>query len=238
MQQAIDLADMPMFDRSEASLFHEFTGERNLASFGKLALVIDNSHRCGARLEQIVSLYLITNVILMSQASRKIVKSITLTDDTEAIDTLFPALNALRYYARGEFSQLENFELWCRNAEIASKIDEASQAKLARMINFVTSAELSARDIGQRNAETILSVHRDGRSEGQGLTVTFQHPYLIEFSSGEESAEIFFREVLFRDGFMMAAAHPKDAIALRLDGAAIDSGLEGWRECLTALLAD
>jgi hypothetical protein len=232
----LQLREMPFFEKSEAGLFGSFTANRSLDHFGVLSLEVENADHAGKHIAEIASLYLITNVILMSRASKKIVKTITLDTDGSAIEDLFPALNALRYYARGDFSQLDNFQAWYTLSGLNAEAHDASLDDLKRVINFVVSAELSARDIGQKNAETILGVRCGERTESQGLIGHQVHPFLLELTAREFTSQFFLREVFFHPSFRIAYSMERDLISIWLDAADVQSALASWSMSIRKML--
>lgn len=232
MSEVDTLVDVPLFEESESGRLASFMGGKDLSSFGKLALIVQNPQCVGVQVERLSALFLVTNVILMSHASRRIIKNVTLDVEGKHKQEIYPILNALRYYVSGEFSQLDNYTNWCDVIRGSGDFDEELAVRLSRIIKFITSAELSAKDIGQKIAETMLAVSVDGETFGQGFAVSKDNPCAVKFEGGSDQTSVVLNQSLFRSGFSMSLSYQKETVVIHVDGAQIDDALSAWTSSL------
>lgn len=227
---------VPFFDQLERNKYTKFVRGTELQQLGKLVLSISDTHMIGDLVEKISAAYLITNLMLMSKASRRIAKCIVLEHTLDGREQLFPIVNNFRYYTCGEYSRLDNFQHWVSAISEDAQMSPRLILKLGDISKFLASSEVSSRNLGQREAETMLSARSPESEEGQGLFVDTSNPFFVSFTAENASDLEVVSQSLYRKHFSLRASNSKDVIVLNLDGNHAKEAVEEWLSCLDSLL--
>ena len=221
--------DVAFFVPEEKAKFEAFARGRSITELGKLALSVRNAEKLGAAAEPLAAAYLITNLLLMSRAQRRIAKLVILdmagTDRSE----LFPLTNALRYFLMEDYTQLDNFDAWVTSLKDVAKVSPRLRDELSDLSDFMTSSELGDAGSGQqRKAETMLAVRSADFSEDQGLTADVGNPFMVRFSAaGEESLDVL-GQAVHGDAFSLRVANSRDVIVIEINGAEAETAIAQW----------
>ena len=177
--------DIAFFVDEEKAKFDAFAHGKSITDLGKLVLAVRNAEHLGAAAEQMAAAYLITNLLLMSRAQRRIAKLVIL--DMEGTDRakLFPVTNALRYFLMEDYTQIDNFDAWATSLRETAGVSTRLRDELNDLSDFMTSSEFADAGSGHRKAETMLAVRAADFAEDQGLTADVGNPMLAMHSCRE-----------------------------------------------------
>ncbi len=220
--------DIAFFIPEETGKFDAFAHGRPIGDLGKLVLAVRNAEHVGAAAEPLAAAYLITNLLLMSRAQRRIAKLVIL--DMEGTDRarLFPVTNALRYFLMEDYTQLDNLDAWVTSLAGIVRVSDRLRAELSDLSDFMTSSEFADAGSVQRKAETMLAVRSAAFHEDQGLTADVSNPFFARFTAGgRESVDVVSQSV-YGAAFCMRVANTRDVIVIDLDGRAADVAIRQW----------
>lgn len=221
-------ADVAFFIEEEGAKFDTFARGRPLGDLGKLALAVRNAEGVGAAAESLAAAYLITNLLLMSRAQRRIAKLVMLDMEGDARERLFPIVNALRYFLMEDYTQLDNFDAWVTALEGIVTVSDRLRAELSDLSDFMTSSEFADAGSTQRKAETMLAVRAPSFAEDQGLTANVSNPFFARFGAGgQESVEVVSQSV-YGEAFVMRVANSRDVIVIDIDGSRPEEAIRDW----------
>ncbi|WP_375260491.1 hypothetical protein [Palleronia sp.] len=221
-------ADIAFFVPEEKAKFDAFARGRSIAELGKLVLSVRGAEHVGAAAEPLAAAYLITNLLLMSRAQRRIAKLVIL--DMEGTDRaeLFPVTNALRYFLMEDYTQLDNFDAWVTSLKEVAAVSPRLRDELSDLSDFMTSSELGDAGSGQRKAETMLAVRSPDFAEDQGLMADVGNPFMVRFhAAGQESLDVLSQSV-HGEAFSLRVANSRDVIVIEIDGKDVEKGIAQW----------
>lgn len=230
-------SNIPFFDSLERNKYGKFAKDSDLRKLGKFVLTVTDAQDIGYHVEEIAAAYLVTNMLLMSRASRRIAKCIVLEHTLDGRDNMFSIVNSLRYHACGEYSRLDNFELWGSvSSQRKVTVSRRLSTKLGELSKFLSSSEVSSRDVGQREAETLISVKSPEHQEGQGLYVDTANPFVASFQTKNGEHHEVVSQTIYRQYFTLSVSNSKDVVLIELDGRNASAALEEWLACLDSML--
>ncbi|SFG98839.1 hypothetical protein SAMN04488020_105232 [Palleronia marisminoris] len=228
--------DVAFFVPEEKAKFEAFARGRSITELGKLVLSVRNAERLGAAAEPMAAAYLITNLLLMSRAQRRIAKLVILDMAGTARSELFPLTNALRYFLMEDYTQLDNFDAWVTSLKDVAKVSPRLRDELSDLSDFMNSSELGDAGLGQRKAETMLAVRSPEFTEDQGLTADVGNPFMVRFSAaGEESLDVLGQSI-HGEAFSLRVANSRDVIVIEIDGAQAETAISQWIKRLDDVL--
>lgn len=220
--------DVAFFVPEEKAKFDAFSHGRSITELGKLVLSVRNAEHLGTASEQMAAAYLITNLLLMSRAQRRIAKLVILEmEGTDRAD-LFPVVNALRYYLMEDYTQLDNFDAWVTSLRDVAGVSTRLRDELSDLSDFMTSSELGDAGSGQRKAETMLAVRAADFAEDQGLTADVGNPFMVRFSAGGTESLDVLSQSIHGEAFSMRVANSRDVIVIEIDGARAETAIAQW----------
>ncbi|SPJ25185.1 hypothetical protein [Palleronia abyssalis] len=220
--------DIAFFVDEEKAKFDAFAHGKSITDLGKLVLAVRNAEHLGAAAEQMAAAYLITNLLLMSRAQRRIAKLVIL--DMEGTDRakLFPVTNALRYFLMEDYTQIDNFDAWATSLRETAGVSTRLRDELNDLSDFMTSSEFADAGSGHRKAETMLAVRSPAFTEDQGLTADVSNPFMARFTAaGVESVDVLGQSV-YGEAFSMRVANSRDVIVIDIDGARAKEAIGQW----------
>lgn len=221
-------ADIAFFVPEEAAKFDAFARGRSISELGKLVLSVRNAEHLGAAAEPMAAAYLITNLLLMSRAQRRIAKLVILDMAGTDRSALFPVTNALRYFLMEDYTQLDNFDAWVTSLQDVAKVSARLRDELSDLSDFMNSSELGDAGQAQRKAETMLAVRSAEFSEDQGLMADVGNPFMVRFmAGGGESLDVLSQSV-HGDAFSLRVANSRDVIVIEIDGAQAHTAIAQW----------
>lgn len=171
-----------------------------------------------------VASYLLMNVMLMGQLNRRILKLISLE---EAHRDQRPLLNALRALFHGEFSSLENVELWRTMITKYAEMSAPSLKRIETAIEFISGSGLAEQSAGFRRADIFFTVNgSDEKENGPGLPFRVLDENLFTFQIQSQTK----RHSLFAPEFFNAGTNIYVNIGVRhgyfvVD---VDLGVKDW----------
>lgn len=220
--------DISFFVAEERTKFAQFARGKSITELGKLVLAVRNAERLGAASEQMAAAYLVTNLLLMSRAQRRIAKLVILDMAESDRAALFPVTNALRYFLMEDYTQLDNFEDWVTSLKGLANVSDRLRDELTDISDFMTSSELGDQGTTDRKAQTMLAVRALGFAEDQGLTADVSNPFIVTFTAGGETSQDVVGQSVYGDAFSMRVANSRDVIVIEIDGAQADAAIAQW----------
>ncbi|CAM4158877.1 hypothetical protein [Palleronia rufa] len=228
--------EIPFFIPEESAKFDRFARGRPLTELGKLVLSVRNAEHLGAAAEPMAAAFLVTNLLLMSQAQRRIAKLVIL--DMEGTDraALFPVTNALRYYLMEDYTQLDNFDTWVASVGSVARVSDRLRAELSDLSDFMTSSELGDAGSSQRKAETMLAVRSPEFAEDQGFAADVSNPFFARFRAGADASTDVVSQSVYGESFSLRVANSRDVIVIEIDGRHAETAIAQWIARLDAVL--
>ncbi len=220
--------DIDFFIEEERTKFDTFARGRSLDNLGKLVLSVRNAEGAGAAAEQLAAAYLITNLLLMSRAQRRIAKLVTLDMAGTDRAALFPITNALRYFLMEDYTRLDNFDPWVTALDGIVTVSDRLRGELSDLSDFMTSSEFADAGSAQRKAETMLAVRSAAFAEDQGLTADVSNPFFARFRAGRGTSTDVVSQSVYGGAFVMRVANSRDVIVIEIDGARAEEAIRHW----------
>lgn len=220
--------DIAFFIDEEKAKFGAFARGKPIGELGKLVLAVRNAEHVGAAAEPLAAAYLVTNLLLMSRAQRRIAKLVILDMAGEDRAALFPVTNALRYFLMEDYTQLDNFDAWVTSLGGLVEISGPLRAELSDLSDFMTSSEFADAGSVQRKAETMLAVRSPAFAEDQGLTADVSNPFFARFETAEGRATDVLGQSVYGDAFCMRVANSRDVIVIDIDGRKTGEAIRQW----------
>ncbi len=220
--------DIAFFIPEEQAKFDTFARGRKLADLGKLVLAVRNAESAGAAAEPLAAAYLITNLLLMSRAQRRIAKLVILDMQGTERERLFPMTNALRYFLMEDYTQLDNFDAWVTALKDIVTVSDRLRDELSDLSDFMTSSEFADAGSTQRKAETMLAVRSAAFAEDQGLTAEVSNPFFAKFRAGTDESTDVVSQSVYGGAFVMRVANSRDVIVIDIDGARPEEAIRQW----------
>ena len=220
--------DVPFFVPEERAKFAAFAHGKRIDELGKLVLAVRNAEHLGAAAEPMAAAYLVTNLLLMSRAQRRIAKLVILDMEGNDRSALFPVTNALRYFLMEDYTQLDNFGDWVMSLKGMAGVSDRLRAELTDLSDFMTSSELGDTGSTDRKAQTMLAVRAPGFAEDQGLTADVSKPFVVSFAAGDETSRDVVGQSIYGDAFSMRVANSRDVIVIEIDGAQAEAAISQW----------
>ena len=229
--------DIPFFIEEESAKFERFARGKPLAELGKLVLSVRNSEYLGAAAEPMAAAFLVTNLLLMSQAQRRIAKLVILDMERSDRAEMFPVTNALRYFLMEDYTQLDNFDAWVTSVGSVAQVSDRLRAELSDLSDFMTSSELGdAGSSSQRKAETMLAVRSPDFAEDQGFAADVSNPFFARFHAGTDSSTDVVSQSVYGEAFSLRVANSRDVIVIEIDGRHAETAIAQWIARLDAVL--
>lgn len=228
--------DIPFFIPEEGAKFDRFARGRPLTELGKLVLAVRNAEHLGAAAEPMAAAFLVTNLLLMSQAQRRIAKLVILNMAGTDRAALFPITNALRYFLMEDYTQLDNFDTWVTSVGSVARVSDRLRAELSDLSDFMTSSELGDAGSSQRKAETMLAVRSPDFAEDQGFAADVSNPFFARFSAGTDASIDVVSQSVYGEAFSLRVANSRDVIVIEIDGAHAEAAIVQWITRLDAVL--
>jgi hypothetical protein len=220
--------DIAFFVDEERAKFDKFAHGKSIADLGKLVLAVRGAEKLGAAAEQVAAAYLVTNLLLMSRAQRRIAKLVILDMEGTDRSRLFPVTNALRYFLMEDYTQLDNFDAWVTSLKGTAAVSTRLRDELSDLSDFMTSSEFGDAGSGHRKAETMLAVRSSAFAEDQGLTADVSNPFVARFhAGGAESTDVLGQSV-YGEAFSLRVANSRDVIVIDIDGARAPEAIAQW----------
>ena len=220
--------DIAFFVEEERGKFAQFAHGKSITELGKFVLAVRNAERVGAAAEQLAAAYLVTNLLLMSRAQRRIAKLVILDMEGNDRSALFPVTNALRYFLMEDYTQIDNFDAWVTSLGGMADVSPRLRDELSDLSDFMTSSEFSAAGSVQRKAETMLAVRAPGFTEHQGLMADVSNPFVAAFQADGVTSHDVLGQSVYGDAFSMRVANSRDVIVIEIDGAQADAAIGQW----------
>ena len=229
--------DIPFFIEEESAKFQRFARGASIDTLGKLVLSVRNAEYLGSSAEPMAAAFLVTNLLLMSQAQRRIAKLAILEMEGTDRARLFPVTNALRYYLMEEYTQLDNFDTWVTSLAETAEVSPRLRGELSDLSDFMTSSELGdAGSSQQRKAETMLAVRSPAFEEDQGLIADVSNPFFLRSIAGEDRSTDVVSQSVYGEAFSLRVANSRDVIVIEIDARYARRAISQWIERLDAVL--
>ena len=225
----------PFFEETEQDLFERVVGGQDLEELGLLALDISNASKLVDHVEEICCLYLLTNMVLMAKAKRRILKLVKLNESGDASAGIYPFLNSVRYYLADSFSDLARAEYWIERIESITPVSPKLKADILDITKFLRSAQFGNRGHGTQRAETLLSVEADGQVTGQGFALEFANPFVVGLKTPAGDMSYNLPQVSVLSGLTVRVSYQRDIVAFEIDGSRSDEVIENWVRCLESI---
>jgi hypothetical protein len=177
------------------------------------------------QLEPFAAAYLLTNAMLMKQATSKILKLVYIVPDVPD-DELYPVLNGLRGLVAGEYSGLANIDRWQKAIRDATDAAELPTEDVEAALAFLARAQVVEATPALEYAEVLLGVDLAGRGDTLRSQWTLQErdAFTFEVASGPERMPVFVPEYFGTGGGIRVHIN-RQRNAVVLD---VDVGRESW----------
>lgn len=236
MSTAEKYRDIAFFTEEEKGKFDAFARGRSIRDLGKLVLAVRHAEDLGVATEQAAAAYLVTNLLLMSRAQRRIAKLVILDMAGTDRARLFPVTNALRYFLMEDYTKLANFDAWVASLEDTAEVSPRLRDELSDLSDFMTTSEFGDAGSSQRKAETMLAVRAPDFAEDQGLTARVSNPFFTRFAAGGEQSVDVVGQAVYGEAFSLRVANSRDVIVIEIDGRQARTAIAQWIARLDGVL--
>lgn len=190
----------------------------------------------GARdAELVATAYLLTNVILMARASRKILKAVSLS--TAHPEQLHAQMNVWRALFGSSYASLGNIRKW--RAALGGYVSAAGDitAEVERAIEFFANADLGVATAGFERAEVYLGVEGRPTSDllGGQFELTMPSAFCPTLVTSHHREALQLNGIYSRPGFIIRSGGHGRNLVLEVDGSQLDTALHSWMGAISTL---
>jgi hypothetical protein len=227
---------VPLFLDEEKQAFDQLLTEFARSKSNLFALRARNLGFGARDAELVATAYLLTNVILMARASRKIFKVVALTADQP--DRLYAQVNVWRTLFGSAYSSLANIRRWRSVLADFGALDEDITAEVERAIEFFAHADIGVRSSTFERAEVHLGI--EGLSPADPLGGQFELKMSSAFCptliTTQTHQDIQLNGIYTRPGFTLRSGGYGRNILLEIDGSQLETALTSWIASIPTLV--
>lgn len=229
------MSDVPLFTDTERKTISDIVMDDRFERYGKFILNIRDFSASALHADQVASAYLLTNAILMTKASQKILKFVCLDGDNR--DDLMSGINILRSYFRGDFSSLRNIRTWEGILRASAQLPGDIVDTVEKTIEFFEGSEIGDSSLSYHRAEVAFGLSSAAFANEGEFNLSEEHIFLRRLDVLSGSKPVITNEIFFgaHNAYQLGDRGKNTCISLSL--ADWQGGLAEWMGNIKTMLS-